>query len=44
MHDVARERLSLGSVTRDEYLQLELRMLNDSISINETMVAVRTPR
>ena len=38
MHDVARERLSLGSVTRDEYLQLELRMLNDSISINETMV------
>ena len=41
MHDVARERLSLGSVTRDEYLQLELRMLNDSISINETMVAVR---
>lgn len=41
MHDVARERLSLGSVTRDEYLQLELRMLNDSIAINETMVAVR---
>ena len=41
MHDVARERLSLGSVTRDEYLQLELRMLNDSISINETMVTVR---
>ena len=41
MHDVARERLSLGSVTRDEYLQLELRMLNDSISINETEVAVR---
>ena len=41
MHDVARERLSLGSVTRDEYLQLELRMLNDSISMNETMVAVR---
>ena len=41
MHDVARERLALGSVTRDEYLQLELRMLNDSIAINETMVAVR---
>lgn len=39
--DVARERLSLGSVTRDEFLQLELRMLNDSISINETMVKVR---
>lgn len=41
MRDVARERLSLGSVTRDEYLQLELRMLNDSISVNETAVAVR---
>lgn len=41
MRDVARERLKLGSVTRDEYLQLELRMLNDSISINETMVTVR---
>ncbi len=44
MHDVARERLSLGSVTRDEYLQLELRMLNDSISINESLVAVRDAR
>ncbi len=44
MHDVARERLSLGSVTRDEYLQLELRMLNDSISINESLVALRDAR
>lgn len=41
MLSVARERQSLGSVTRDEVLQLELRMLNDSISINETAVAVR---
>ena len=38
---VAKERLLLGNVTRAEYLQLELRMLNDSISINETDVAVR---
>ena len=38
---VANERLKLGSVTRDEGLQLELRMLNDSISINETAVTVR---
>lgn len=44
MHDVARERLSLGSVTRDEYLQLELRMLNDSIAINESLVALRDAR
>lgn len=41
MLSVARERQALGSVTRDELLQLELRMLNDSISINETAVAVR---
>lgn len=41
MLSIARERLGLGSVTRDEYLQLELRMLNDSISINENYVALR---
>ena len=41
MLGVARERQILGSVTRDELLQLELRMLNDSISINETAVTVR---
>ena len=38
---IAKERHALGSVTKAEYLQLELRMLNDSISINETEVAVR---
>ena len=41
MCSVAAERLKLGSVTRDEYLQLELRMLNDSIAINEYSVEVR---
>lgn len=41
MLNVARGRQQLGSVTRDEVLQLELRMLNDSISINESAVAVR---
>lgn len=38
---IAKERLQLGNVTRAEYLQLELRMLNDSISINESAVEVR---
>ena len=38
---IAKERLELGNVTRAEYLQLELRMLNDSISINETDVQIR---
>lgn len=41
MCSVAAERMSLGSVTRDEYLQLELRMLNDSISINESAIRVK---
>ena len=38
---IAKERLQLGTVTRAEYLQLELRMLNDSITINESAVQVR---
>ena len=38
---IAKERHQLGDVTKAEYLQLELRMLNDSIAINETAVAVR---
>lgn len=41
MLKIARERLQLGDVTKAEYLQLELRVLNDSIAINETAVAVR---
>lgn len=44
MRSVAAERMKLGSVTRDEYLQLELRMLNDSISINESSIRVREAR
>lgn len=41
---IARERLALGSVTRDEYLQLELRQLSDSIAVNENHVALREAR
>ena len=41
MLKIASERLQLGDVTKAEYLQLELRVLNDSIAINETAVAVR---
>ena len=35
------KRYQLGNVTKADYLQLELRMLNDSISINESDVALR---
>lgn len=38
---VAKSRMELGSVSRDEYLQLELRFLNDSLSIRETGYLVR---
>ena len=41
MCSVARNRMALGSVTRDEYLQLELRMLRDSIRVSERSVDVR---
>ena len=41
MLSIARTRMSLGSVTRDEYLQLELRSLNDSLSINDSYDALR---
>ena len=41
MLTIAKERYQLGDVTKADYLQLELRMLNDSIDINETAVAVR---
>ena len=44
MRDIAAERLKLGTVTRDEFLQLELRTLNDSIAINESVVRTREAR
>ena len=44
MLGIARERLALGSITRDEYLQLELRMLSDSLSISENDVLLREAR
>ena len=41
MHQVAVSRMKIGTITRDEFLQLELRMLNDSIAIHENAVRVR---
>ena len=38
---VAKERLNIGTVSKDEYLQLELRVLNDSIAINENEVELK---
>ncbi|MBP5625478.1 MAG: TolC family protein [Bacteroidales bacterium] len=44
MLDIARERLALGTVTRDAYLQLELRLLSDSLAISEKDVILREAR
>ena len=41
MHSIAEQRLEIGSITKDELLQLELRMLNDSLSINTSALSVR---
>lgn len=41
LHAIAEQRLELGSIKKDELLQLELRMLNDSLSINTTALTVR---
>ena len=44
LYSIAEERLKLGSITNDELLQLQLRMLNDSLAINDTALAVREQR
>lgn len=44
MLQVARRRLTIGSVTRDECLQLELHSLNDSLAINESKVSLQERR
>lgn len=44
MRDIANEKTKLGVMKRDEYLQLELRTLNDSISVNESLVTLRDAR
>ena len=41
---VARDRMKLGTVTRDEYLQLELRQLNDSLAISDNLLNLRETR
>jgi len=38
---VARDRTAIGSITRDECLQIELRMLRDSIAVGENWVSLK---
>jgi outer membrane protein len=41
MFAVAKERMKIGSVTREDYLQLELKTLSDSTAINDNDIKVR---
>lgn len=41
LYAIAEDRLQLGSITQDELLQLQLRLLNDSLAINETLLSVK---
>lgn len=41
MHAIAQERFKLGSLSRDEVLQLELKLLNDDLSISDCAVTAQ---
>lgn len=44
MLDIARSRVALGTLRREDLMQIELRMINDSISICRNTVSVREAR
>lgn len=39
MYRIASERFAIGSISKDELLQLELKLLNDSLAVADNMVA-----
>lgn len=41
LRDIALSRTKLGTISRDEYLQLELRALNDSLAVCEAGISCR---
>lgn len=41
LHAIAQERFRLGSLSRDEVLQLELKLLNDDLSISDCAVTAQ---
>ena len=42
LHAIAEQRLRLGSITQDELLQLQLRMLNDSLAVREQQMKLNS--
>ena len=41
MYGIAEERFKLGSISKDALLQLELKLLNDKLALNDNMVSVQ---
>ena len=42
LYNIARQRFEIGSITRDELQQLELKLLNDSLAIGDNQLAEKT--
>lgn len=42
MYRIARERFAIGSITKDELLQMELKLLNDSLTIGDNQLEQKT--
>ena len=42
LYKIAKERFAIGSITKDELLQMELKLLNDSLAIGDNQLAEKT--
>ena len=42
LYKIAQERFAIGSITKDELLQLELKLLNDNLAIGDHQLAEKT--
>ena len=42
MYKIAKERFAIGSITKDELLQMELKLLNDSLAIGDNQLGQKT--
>lgn len=42
LYKIAKERFAIGSITKDELLQLELKLLNDNLAIGDNQLAEKT--
>jgi len=42
LYEAGRTRFDMGSITRDQLMQIEVRMLNDSLTVSTSRVSLRT--